>query len=92
MIRSPFPDVEIPDASITEFVFARADERGDKPALIDATERPDDQLRAAGGVRARGCRGPRRAGLRQRRRVRALRSEPARVRGRVPRGRDASAA
>jgi acyl-CoA synthetase (AMP-forming)/AMP-acid ligase II len=36
MIRSPFPDVEIPDASITEFVFARTDERGDKPALIDA--------------------------------------------------------
>jgi len=36
MMRSPFPDVEIPDASFTEFVLARAGELGDKPALIDA--------------------------------------------------------
>ena len=36
MIRSPFPDIEIPDIPLTEFVLARADERGDKPALIDA--------------------------------------------------------
>ena len=36
VIRSPFPDVEIPDVSYTEFVLARAGERGDKAALIDA--------------------------------------------------------
>jgi acyl-CoA synthetase (AMP-forming)/AMP-acid ligase II len=36
MLRSPFPDVEIPDVSFTEFVLARAGELGDRPALIDA--------------------------------------------------------
>jgi acyl-CoA synthetase (AMP-forming)/AMP-acid ligase II len=36
MIRSPFPDVEIPDAPLTDFVLARAGELADKPALIDA--------------------------------------------------------
>src|ERR671930_2279980 len=36
MIRSPFPDVEIPDVPLTPFVLARAGELGDKPALIDA--------------------------------------------------------
>jgi len=35
MIRSPFPDVEIPDMSFTDFVLARAGEQGDKAALID---------------------------------------------------------
>src|SRR5947209_19058711 len=35
IIRSGFPDVEIPDISITECVLARAAERGDKPALIE---------------------------------------------------------
>jgi acyl-CoA synthetase (AMP-forming)/AMP-acid ligase II len=36
VIRSPFPDVEIPEKSLTEFVLARAGELGDKAALIDA--------------------------------------------------------
>jgi len=36
MIHSPFPDVEIPDASFTEFVLAGAAGLGGKPALIDA--------------------------------------------------------
>ncbi len=36
VIRSPFPDVEIPDVPLTDFVLARARELGDKPALIDA--------------------------------------------------------
>ena len=35
MIRSPFPDVEVPDVPFTDFILARAGERGDKPALID---------------------------------------------------------
>jgi acyl-CoA synthetase (AMP-forming)/AMP-acid ligase II len=37
VIRSPFPDVEIPDMSFTEFVLARAGEHHDKPAFIDAS-------------------------------------------------------
>jgi acyl-CoA synthetase (AMP-forming)/AMP-acid ligase II len=35
MLRSPFPDVEIPDVPLSDFVLARAGELGDKPALID---------------------------------------------------------
>jgi acyl-CoA synthetase (AMP-forming)/AMP-acid ligase II len=34
-IRSDYPDVDIPDISITEFVFGQGAARGDKPALID---------------------------------------------------------
>ena len=33
--RSPLPDVEIPDVSLTTYVLAEAASRGDKPALID---------------------------------------------------------
>ncbi|MGZ4344953.1 MAG: 4-coumarate--CoA ligase family protein [Solirubrobacteraceae bacterium] len=36
MIRSPFPDVEIPDVSLSDSVLARAAEFGDKAALIEA--------------------------------------------------------
>ena len=35
IIRSPYPDVTIPDLSLPEFVFADAASRADKPALID---------------------------------------------------------
>ena len=35
IFRSPHPDVEIPDLSLTEFVLGRAGELGEKPALID---------------------------------------------------------
>jgi hypothetical protein len=35
MFRSPFPDVDIPDVPLTDFVLARAGGLGDKPALID---------------------------------------------------------
>src|SRR6202042_3003497 len=35
MIRSPFPDIEIPDMPFTEFVLERAGERGDKAAIVD---------------------------------------------------------
>ena len=34
-ISSPYPDIEIPDVSLTEYVLGGAAERGDKPALID---------------------------------------------------------
>ena len=33
--RSPLPDVEIPDQHLVDYLLARADELGDKPALID---------------------------------------------------------
>jgi hypothetical protein len=36
MIHSPFPDVEIPDVSFTDFVLAGAAGLGGKPAFIDA--------------------------------------------------------
>jgi acyl-CoA synthetase (AMP-forming)/AMP-acid ligase II len=38
VIPSPFDDVEIPDQPLTDFVLARAEELGDKPALIDGTD------------------------------------------------------
>jgi acyl-CoA synthetase (AMP-forming)/AMP-acid ligase II len=53
MIRSPFPDVEIPDTPLTEFVLAGAGELGDKPALIDApTGRTITYAQLAESVRA----------------------------------------
>jgi acyl-CoA synthetase (AMP-forming)/AMP-acid ligase II len=35
VIKSPYPDVEVPSVSLPDFVLGRAAERGDKPALID---------------------------------------------------------
>jgi acyl-CoA synthetase (AMP-forming)/AMP-acid ligase II len=35
IIRSPYPDVKVPEVSLPEFVLERADERGDAPAVID---------------------------------------------------------
>lgn len=35
IIRSPFADVETVEASLTEFVLGRADEWGDRPAVIE---------------------------------------------------------
>jgi acyl-CoA synthetase (AMP-forming)/AMP-acid ligase II len=62
VIRSAFPDVEIPDVSLTDFVLARAAERGDKPAFIDAPSGRTISYAqllelvhaAAGGLAARG--------------------------------------
>jgi acyl-CoA synthetase (AMP-forming)/AMP-acid ligase II len=36
IVRSPFPDVEIPRSSFTDFILRRDDEHGDDPALVDA--------------------------------------------------------
>ena len=77
MIRSPFPDIEIPDMPFTEFVLERAGERGDKAAIIDGpTGRTITYPELTGSIRGPG-RGPCRTRLRQRRRVRPLRPEPA---------------
>ncbi|MBK8899661.1 MAG: 4-coumarate--CoA ligase family protein [Anaerolineaceae bacterium] len=35
IFKSPYPDVDIPDISLTEFVLVRTRQFGDKPALID---------------------------------------------------------
>jgi acyl-CoA synthetase (AMP-forming)/AMP-acid ligase II len=35
IFRSPFPDVDIPNAPLPGFVLAEAEARGDRPALID---------------------------------------------------------
>ena len=37
IIRCRYPDVEIPEVSITDFVFQRAAERGDKAAIIEGS-------------------------------------------------------
>jgi acyl-CoA synthetase (AMP-forming)/AMP-acid ligase II len=53
MLRSPFPDVEIPDVPLSDFVLARAGELGDKPALIDGPSgRTITYAQLAGSVRA----------------------------------------
>ncbi|HEV2881051.1 MAG TPA: 4-coumarate--CoA ligase family protein [Pyrinomonadaceae bacterium] len=64
IFRSPYPQIEIPPTPLTPFVLARARERGDKPALIDAatgrtiTYRQLDAAvrRVAAGLVARGLR------------------------------------
>ena len=64
VIRSPFPDVEIPDTSFTDFVLARAGECGDKAALINGpsgrtityAELVDSVRGVAAGLAARGFR------------------------------------
>ena len=61
-IGSPLPDVEIPDVPLTPFVFERAAEHGDTPALIDGpsgravsfSELHEQIRRFAGGLAARG--------------------------------------
>ena len=35
VLRSPYPEVEIPPLSLSAYVMGGAAERGDKPALID---------------------------------------------------------
>lgn len=62
MIRSPYPDVEIPDVPFTDFILARAGEQPDKAALIDGPSARTityrelvDAIRAlAAGLAARG--------------------------------------
>ena len=56
-IKSPLPDVEIPDSALVPFVLERAKELGDKPALIDGPSgrelsfaQLDDQVRRMAGA------------------------------------------
>jgi acyl-CoA synthetase (AMP-forming)/AMP-acid ligase II len=62
IIRSPYPEVTIPEVSLPEFVFADAAKRAAKPALIDGPsgraitygELVDQARLVAGGLAARG--------------------------------------
>lgn len=62
IFRSPLPDVEMPETSLTDFIFARAAERKEKPALIDGLsgravtygQLLDSIERAAAGLASRG--------------------------------------
>jgi acyl-CoA synthetase (AMP-forming)/AMP-acid ligase II len=36
IFTSPYPDIDVPDVALTDFVLERSAEYGDKPALIDA--------------------------------------------------------
>jgi acyl-CoA synthetase (AMP-forming)/AMP-acid ligase II len=64
VIRSSFPDVDIPDVPYHEFVLADADGRGDHPALIEGPtgrtisyrELAAQVRRCAAGLTARGLR------------------------------------
>jgi acyl-CoA synthetase (AMP-forming)/AMP-acid ligase II len=64
ILRSPFPDVHVPDVALTQFVLEHADEYGDRPALVDGpsgsalTFRELSHLvrRCAAGFAARGLR------------------------------------
>ncbi|HET6172686.1 MAG TPA: AMP-binding protein [Gaiellales bacterium] len=61
-IRSPHPDVHVPDVALTDYVLAHAAARGDRPALVDAItgatltygRLADDVDRCAAGLAARG--------------------------------------
>ncbi len=61
IFTSPYPDVDVPETTLTDFVLERSDEYGDKPALIDGpTGRAYTHaevkraVRAAAGGLARG--------------------------------------
>ncbi len=53
IFRSPFPQPEIPDVSLAEYVIGEAASRGDKPALVDGPSgRTITYAQLAGTVRA----------------------------------------
>src|SRR6516225_9861493 len=62
IIRSPYPDVDVPEISLPGFVLEHADTRGAAPAVIDAPtgrtlsyrELNSQVRRVAAGLRARG--------------------------------------
>jgi acyl-CoA synthetase (AMP-forming)/AMP-acid ligase II len=61
-IRSPHPDVHVPDVPLTDFVLGDAAARGDRPAIVDAVsgamltyaQLSEDVDRCAAGLAARG--------------------------------------
>jgi acyl-CoA synthetase (AMP-forming)/AMP-acid ligase II len=56
VIASPYPDVSVPEQSLSSFVLADAAERGDKPAIVDGlTGRTLSYRQLADDVRQAGC-------------------------------------
>ncbi|MCI2422955.1 AMP-binding protein [Saccharopolyspora sp. K220] len=65
VFRSPFPDVDIPNTPVHEYVLSGAADRGDRPALVDGTN-PNNRIsyaqldaavrRLAAGFAANGIR------------------------------------
>jgi len=64
VIASPYPEVSVPEQSLPSFVLAGADERGDKPAIVDGVsgrtltyrELAADVRQVGWGLRRRGVR------------------------------------
>jgi acyl-CoA synthetase (AMP-forming)/AMP-acid ligase II len=62
IFRSPFPDISVPESTLTDFVFQNAERFAGKPALVDGQtgrvltydELPRLVRRAAGGFAGRG--------------------------------------
>ena len=46
-VRSPYPDVEIPEVSLFDFLFADFGDRADAPAFVDGSTGGVDHLRRA---------------------------------------------
>src|SRR5437870_5254853 len=64
ILRGPYPDVEIPDSSLSDYVFAQSDRWPDTPAIVEGptgrtltyAELRDLTKRVAAGLWARGVR------------------------------------
>ena len=64
VIASPYPDVTVPEQSLTSFVLAGAEEHGEKPAVVDGLtgrtlsyrDLTSEVRRVGEGLRARGVR------------------------------------
>ena len=73
-VRSPYPDVEIPDVSLSEFLFGDFGDRADAPAFIDGSSGTTITFGRADGHACDDRGGAGRARHRRRRRGRAVRA------------------
>jgi acyl-CoA synthetase (AMP-forming)/AMP-acid ligase II len=64
VFRSPWPDIPLPDLSITEAILPLAVERGDKPAVIESETGATLTYRALAEGAERAAAGMARAGIR----------------------------
>ena len=86
-IRSPYPDVEIPDVPLAQFVYAEAASRGDRTAIVCGSTGRSYTYAMLHHLVGRCAAGLVERGLQPARGRRHLRAEPARVPDRVPRRR-----
>ena len=87
IFKSPYPDVEIPQIGVAQFILQSAAGRGDKPALIDGPSGRTITFARAGRRDQAGRSGPGRPWILQGRRHGHLFAEHPGVRDRVPRHR-----